>query len=96
MRGRVARAWIDYIVDTRMPWGTRWILGGGGRNRALLAITDATGIELDFFSHAEAEFALWDMRVRERDMGKAMEVALRLAVISRRTPRSLPSSVLAL
>jgi hypothetical protein len=79
VRGRVARAWIDYIVDTRMPWGTRWILGGGSRKRALSAITDATGIESDFFSHAEAEFALWDMRVREREMGKAMEVALRLA-----------------
>ena len=79
VRGRVARAWIDYIVDTRMPWGTRWILGGGSRKRALVALTDATGIESDFFSHAEAQFALWDMRVRERDMGKAMEVALRLA-----------------
>ncbi len=23
VRALVARAWIDYIVDTRMPWGTR-------------------------------------------------------------------------
>ena len=29
VRARVARAWIDYIVDTRMPWGTGWMLGGG-------------------------------------------------------------------
>ena len=30
-RARVARAWIDYIVDTRMPWGTGWLLGGGNK-----------------------------------------------------------------
>ena len=27
VRALVARAWIDYIVDTKMPWGTRWLLG---------------------------------------------------------------------
>jgi hypothetical protein len=32
LRARVARAWIDYIVDTRMPLGTRWLLGGGNKN----------------------------------------------------------------
>src|SRR5579872_4381888 len=26
-RARVARAWIDYIVATKMPLGTRWVLG---------------------------------------------------------------------
>src|SRR6185503_9969345 len=24
VRARIARGWIDYIVNTRMPWGTRW------------------------------------------------------------------------
>jgi len=33
VRAIVSRAWIDYIVDTRMPWGTRWILGGGSRQK---------------------------------------------------------------
>jgi hypothetical protein len=79
VRAIVSRAWIDYIVDTRMPWGTRWILGGGSRQRALTAIGGATAIESPFYAHAEAEFALWDLQVRERDMAGATEVARRLA-----------------
>jgi hypothetical protein len=80
VRARVARAWIDYIVDTKMPWGTRWLLGGGNKKRALTAVREAAQIESDFFTHAEAEFALWDMHVRERDMAPATEVARRLAL----------------
>jgi hypothetical protein len=79
VRARVARAWIDYIVDTKMPWGTRWLLGGGNRKQALMDVREAAQIESDFFTHAEAEFALWDMAVRERDMAHATDVARRLA-----------------
>ena len=79
VRARVARAWIDYIVDTKMPWGTRWVLGGGNRKRALAAMRSAAASETDFFSHVEAEFALWDVQVRERDMAQAADVARRLA-----------------
>ena len=79
VRARVARAWIDYIVDTRMPWGTRWLLGGGNRKQALSDVREAAQMESDFFAHAEAEFALWDMQVRERDMTHAIDVARRLA-----------------
>jgi hypothetical protein len=79
VRARVARAWIDYIVDTRLPWGTKWLLGGGNRKRALLDVGDAASREADFFTHAEAEFALWNMHVRERDVTRATEVARRLA-----------------
>jgi hypothetical protein len=78
VRARVARAWIDYIVDTKMPWGTRWLLGGGNRKHALTEVREAAQMESDFFSHAEAEFALWDMAVRERDMTHAITVARRL------------------
>jgi hypothetical protein len=56
-----------------------WLLGGGSKKRALTAVRDAAHIESDFFSYAEAEFALWDMLVRERDMTHAAEVARRLA-----------------
>ncbi len=79
VRAMVARAWIDYIVDTRMPWGTRWVLGGGNRKQALTDVREAAQMESDFFTHAEAEFALWDMQVRERDMPRATEVARSLA-----------------
>jgi hypothetical protein len=79
VRALVARAWIDYIVDTKMPWGTRWVLGGGNRKRALAAVRKAASIEAEFFSHTEAEFALWDMQVRERDLVRATDVARRLA-----------------
>jgi tetratricopeptide (TPR) repeat protein len=79
VRARVARAWIDYIVDTKMPWGTRWLLGGGNRKQALRAVREAADENADFFAHAEAEFALWDMQIREGNTTRAMEVARRLA-----------------
>ena len=79
VRARVARAWIDYIVDTRMPRGTRWLLGGGSKKRALVAVGQAASTEADFFIHAEAEFALWDMQVRERNLTEATAIARRLA-----------------
>lgn len=79
VRARVARAWIDYIVDTRMPRGTRWLLGGGSKKRALIAVREAASAEADFFIHAEAEFALWDMQVRERNLTEATAIARRLA-----------------
>ena len=79
VRARVARAWIDYIVDTKMPWGTHWLLGGGSREQALADAREAAGMESDFFTHAEAQFALWDMQVRERDLAHATIVARRLA-----------------
>ena len=79
VRALVARAWIDYIVDTKMPWGTRWLLGGGSRKRALAAVRAAALIESDFYSHTEAEFALWDLQVREGQIAQATEVAHRLA-----------------
>ena len=79
VRARVARAWIDYIVDTKMPWGARWLLGGGNRKHALSDIREAAHMESDFFSHVEAEFALWDMEVRERHVAFATDAARRLA-----------------
>jgi tetratricopeptide (TPR) repeat protein len=75
VRARVARAWIDYIVDTRMPRGTRWLLGGGNRKRALAAIRSAASADAEFFVHAEAAFALWDLQVRERNLIEAAELA---------------------
>jgi hypothetical protein len=79
VRARVARAWIDYIVDTKMPRGTRWILGGGSRKRALAAVRDAAGTDADVFVEAEATFALWDLQVRERRLADAVPIARELA-----------------
>ena len=78
VRALVARAWIDYIVDTRMPWGTAWMLGGGNKKQALRTLQDAVKIQADSFVHAEAEFALWDIQVRERNFAEATIVARRL------------------
>lgn len=75
VRARVARAWVDYIVDTRMPRGTRWILGGGDKKRGLRVVREAAHGEADFFERAEAVFALWDMQVRERDLAGAVLTA---------------------
>lgn len=79
VRARVARAWIDYIVDTRMPWGTGWMLGGGNKKRALATVRDAVNTEADFFVRAEAGFALWELHVRERKLAEAVPVARGLA-----------------
>jgi len=79
VRARVARAWIDYIVDTRMPRGTRWVLGGGDRKRALLSMQVAADADASFFVHTEALFALWDLQVRERRLPFAVAIARRLA-----------------
>jgi tetratricopeptide (TPR) repeat protein len=75
VRARVARAWIDYIVDTRMPRGTRWVLGGGDRKRALRWMQEAADAEAPFFVHVEALFALWELQVREGRLPAAAEIA---------------------
>lgn len=79
VRALVARAWIDYIVATRMPWGTKWLFGGGSRDRALTAVRKAVATEGDFYARVEARFALWEMLIRENDLPGATAVALDLA-----------------
>jgi hypothetical protein len=79
IRARVARAWIDYIVDTQMRRGTRWVLGGGNRERGLLAVREAADADGDLFVRAEARFALWDMQVREGNITGAVHTARDLA-----------------
>jgi len=79
VRARVSRAWIDYIVDTQMPRGTRWMLGGGNKNKGLLTIQQAAKSATEPFVQAEAMFGLWDMQVRERRMEDAVVTARSLA-----------------
>lgn len=79
MRARVARAWVDYIVDTKMTRGTRWVLGGGSKKRAFIGARSAAGADSDFFVRVEAEFALWEMLVRDRQLSEATVIAQRLA-----------------
>jgi tetratricopeptide (TPR) repeat protein len=79
VRARVSRGWIDFIVNTRMPWGTRWVLGGGNKKKGLAAVREGAAMATDEFSHAEAEFALWDMLLRDKNIPEATEVAKRIA-----------------
>jgi hypothetical protein len=79
IRARVARAWIDYIVDTRMPRGTRWLLGGGDKKKGLRIVREAANTPAEFFASTEAVFALWDMQVREKQIQDAVVTAHRLA-----------------
>lgn len=81
LRARVARAWIDYIVDTRMPWGTGWVLGGGNKKKALAVMHEAADARGDFYANAEALFGLWDMQVREKNYKAALVSARRIAVM---------------
>ena len=78
IRARVARAWIDYIVATRVPRLLRWLLGGGSRTRGLAAVREAAHANADFFAHAEAAFALWEMERREQHIPEAVTVAKEL------------------
>lgn len=86
LRARVARAWIDYIVDTRMPWGTGWLLGGGNKKRALTVMRAAVEQRDDFYAHAEALFGLWDMQVREKNRVEALACARQLAALFPENP----------
>jgi hypothetical protein len=79
VRARVARAWIDYVVATKVPRGTRWMLGGGNKKRGLEAVREATHVEAPPYVQAEAMFALWDMQVRERNLVDAVVTARSLA-----------------
>jgi hypothetical protein len=79
VRARIARAWNDYIVDTRVPRGFKWILGGGNKKRALAAAQEAVDSASDFFVSAEARFALWEMQVREKKFSEAIATAKGLA-----------------
>lgn len=79
MRARVARAWVDYIVHTKMKRGTRWVLGGGSKKRAFIGARAAAADDSDFFVRVEAEFALWEMLVRDRQLAEARTIAQRLA-----------------
>jgi hypothetical protein len=79
VRARVARAWIDYIVDTKLPRGTRWMLGGGNKKKGLLTVQQAAESATEPMVQAEAMFGLWDMQVRERRMADAVVTARSLA-----------------
>ena len=78
VRARTARAWMEYIVATKTSIATRWLLGGGNRKRALMWVREAASANADLYVHTEAEFALWEMLVRERNFPDAVIVARRL------------------
>ncbi len=79
VRARVARAWIDFIVDTKMARGTRWLLGGGSKKRAFIGAREAANAESEFYVRVEAEFALWEMLVRDKNLTEATVIARKLA-----------------
>ena len=78
LRAQVARAWMDYIIGTRVPWGTRWVMGGGSRDRGLRDMRDAASETGDFYSEVEADFALWEMLMRDGKRDQAVPVAREL------------------
>jgi len=78
VRARVARAWMDYIVGSRVPWGTRWVMGGGSKSRGLKMVREAAETASDYFTKVEAQFALWEMLAREGRRDQALVVAKEL------------------
>ena len=80
VRARVARAWMDYIVGTRVPWGTRWVMGGGSKSRGLSMVREAAQTPADFYTQVEAQFGLWEMLSRDGRRDEAVGVAKELLV----------------
>ena len=78
VRARVARAWMDYIVGTRVPWGTRWVMGGGNRDRGLKMVREAAQTPAEFYAGVEARFGLFEMLAREGQRDEALSVAKEL------------------
>ena len=78
VRARVARAWMDYIVGTRVPWGTRWVMGGGNKSRGLKMVRDAAQTPADHYTQVEAQFGLWEMLSRDGQRDEAVGIAKEL------------------
>jgi hypothetical protein len=78
VRARVARAWMDYIVGTRVPWGTRWVMGGGSKSRGLRMVREAAKTPADVYTQVEAQFGLWEMLTRDGRREEAVGVAKEL------------------
>jgi hypothetical protein len=79
IRARVAHAWIDFAIDTRVPWAFRWVLGGGDKHRALATMRETVGMPGSVEERAEARFALWEMLARDKQIVDARVVATDLA-----------------
>ena len=78
VRASVARAWMDYIVGSRVPWGTRWVMGGGSKSRALKNVREAVKTPADHYTEVEARFALQEMLTRDGLRDEAVDVAKEL------------------
>lgn len=72
VRARVAHAWIEYIVDTRVPFLFQWVLGGGDKKKALAEMRKAADAEAPFMVQTEARFALWEMLNRDTRVAEAV------------------------
>ena len=78
VRARVARAWMDYIVGTRVPWGTRWVMGGGSKSRGMKMVREAAETPADFYTQIEAKFGQWEMLTRDGRRDEAVVIAKEL------------------
>lgn len=74
-RAKLARAWIDYIVDTKVKFGLKWILGGGSKKDGLAIIRSMATGEARPYERAEAQFALWEIELREKNIPAAVAAA---------------------
>ena len=78
VRAQVAQAWMEYVIGKHVPWGTRWVMGGGSRDRGLRGMREAAAAASDFYSEVEADFAYWEMLMREGKRAEAVPVAREL------------------
>lgn len=79
VRAKLARAWIDYIVDTRVKFGLKWLLGGGSKKDGLAVIRATAMGDAKPYERAEGQFALWEIELREKNIPAAVAAAELLA-----------------
>ncbi len=80
VRARVAHAWIEYIVDTRVPFLFQWALGGGDKKKALDEVRKAAEADAPLIVRTEARFALWEMLNRDKQVAQALVPAKALLI----------------
>jgi len=80
LRAQVAHAWIEYIVDSRVPFGFKWVLGGGDKKKAFAVMQKAAASASDPLDKTEATFGLWEMLIQEKKPKEAAVIARTLLV----------------
>lgn len=66
VRALVANAWVNYVIDTRAPFGVKWIIGGGKKEVAFRDLAAAIAFAENPYEEWEAKFGLLSILKQEK------------------------------